>query len=147
MLWERTPRGQLDKLLMERLSTWKEKNDLEGGSEAIRVATTPTGLAGRVTNEDWEGGTAAQSAQRTERWTIQLISGLWVQWICPAGFQLALDLLSIFSFEFLQFGMGMCNVYLSHYCILEADDLFSKLHGSTDGEEFAPRWNILRVSP
>ena len=42
--------------------------------------------------------------------------------------------------------MEMLNVRLLHHGMLEADNLFSKSHRSTDTEEFVLRWNILRVS-
>lgn len=41
------------------------------------------------------------------------------------GFRLALDPWPLYSFQFLPLVMGMSILWLSHYCILKADNLFS----------------------
>lgn len=92
-------------------------------------------------------GVAILRVQRTEHGATEDDSqALKPNVICPAGFQTCLGLMTLFFLPTVPFSNGMSILCLSHHCILE-DDLFSSITGSLMGEEFCPRWILLRVSP
>ena len=63
------------------------------------------------------------------------------------NFKPAWDQLFLYIFHFLPFGIGICILYVSHYCILEADNLFSSFIDPQMETNFALGWIIQRVSP
>ena len=86
------------------------------------------------------GGRAAAQVGWKDRVgaTVNYSQDLTSNGIYPSGFWTRLGCVNPFSkTPFLSFGMG--TLCLFYRCILEAYNLFSRFHSSTDGKEFCPR--------
>lgn len=83
--------------------------------------------------------------RRAHRATEDCSQTLKLDGICPGGFQ-TWDLWPLSSVQPLPFGMGMTFLFLSHQCILEADNLCSNFTCPQIERNFAPGGNIPRVS-
>ena len=66
--------------------------------------------------------------------------------ICPTGLGICFTLMIFLFLPFCPFCNENVFLRLSYHCILEAGNLFSRFHRSTDGGELGPRMDHTRVS-